>query len=720
LRKYYFSIFDFVTEINNFSGTLLAESLLNVTSILTIMGNKSTIRLRGLILGILILLSVNASFGQSGGYALYLQNANYLNHGDFVYCGSPNYGFTDKLTIACWVKWTTNPQTYVNAHSENEGMWANIITIDKHNSKDNGQFWLQHSSGNNNFEWAVQSVSSRQYIQSTTKPLQDVWYYIVGVYDGSSAGKKMILYVNGIEEASLSSGISGNIAAHSSLDRLNIGRLPNGYRLFAGCIDEIRIWKRVLDADEIRKQMFNMNTVNNTDLVSLWNMNAGIDTDVLDATTNHVDGKFYTALVDVHSFTASPYTITDGDKSWDLNTWRLSNIKTVAGNGVDETNVIDSNTTNVLTLQNAWTTTPKIDDLGTGTGMTWYGIEKSGEGSQWVISTASIGRDCKIIKTQDSSSVGWSGASLSIKISSVADNNNNLSIYFWGDIDALPVTGESYPSGITRRSNMVWGIREWGSVTSSIFISYPNIITSFNPATAILLGRTSGSSVWTQIPAVSDSVNRSFYAANLTNFNEYSIGMTEQTMPVKLESFNYSVTSNNVKLKWVTTEEINNSGYEIERSDNNGTSYSKISFVKGGGNSNGNNYSYIDSKLNMGEYKYRLKQIDYNGNYEYFYLISVVQVLSPNKFSLNQNYPNPSNPSSKIDYEIPVNGFVSIDIFDVSGRLVSKLVNEKQKAGFYSVIFNGSDLSSGVYYYRIFVKSEKDEFIKSRKLVLIK
>lgn len=684
------------------------------------MGTKLTLQLKNLILVILFIGGFNTAFCQSGGTALFLQNENYLSHGDFVYFGAKDYGFTNKLTVACWVKWTVNPGTYSNNHNENEGRWANLITIDRHNTKDNGQFWLQHSSSNANFEWAVQA-SSRKYIQSTTVPAQDVWVYLVGVYDGSSAGKTMRLYVNGIEEAYLNnSDINGNIAAFNSLLRFNIGRLPNGYRLFPGLLDEVRIWKRALVVDEIRKQMFNRNTVSTTDLVSLWNMNAGTGTDILDATTNHVDGKFYSALVDVHNYTVSPYTITDADKTWEVNSWLLCPIKTVAGDGVDETNTVTSNTLSTLIFQDPWITTPKLDDNGTGTGMTWYGIEKSGEGSQWVNSTAPIGEDCKLVKTQDSTSVGWSGASISTKISSTPDDNNNLSIYFWGNVDGLPVVSENFPTNITRRSNMVWGIREWGAVTSSVFISFPNITTNFRVGSAILLGRVSGSNTWTQVPAYKDSIARTFYAANVTTFNEYSIGMTEETNPVKLESFVHSVSGNNVKLNWVTSEEINNSGYDVERSIDNGNSYSRISFITGSGNSNGKSYSYTDTKLSTGEYKYRLKQIDYNGNFEYFNLLSTVKVASPHRYSLNQSYPNPSNPTSRIEFEIPLNAFVSIDVFDVSGRFVSSLMKEKKNAGYYTVIFNGSDLASGVYYYRIFVKSEKDEFIKSQKLVLIK
>ncbi|MDD5362568.1 MAG: T9SS type A sorting domain-containing protein [Ignavibacteria bacterium] len=676
---------------------------------------------------ILIILSIQMIFAnlypQAGGRALNLQNADYLAHGDFVYCGAPNYGLTDKLTVCAWVRWTVNPQTYVNVHSDQEGRRANIITLDRHNAKDNGQFWLQHSLNNNNFEWAVQT-DTRQNVQSSTVPQQNVWVYLTGVYDGSSTGEKLILYVNGIKEASLSGEISGNIQAlDPNSMRLNIGRLPNGYRLFAGMLDEIRIYKRALGIDEIRKQMFYKNTVDNTDLVSYWDMNQPSGTTVYDLVPiNPVNGKFYTALIDVHSLTTSPYRIFDDDKSWEVNTWLNCTIRTVAGNGVDEINNIVSNTATSLTFQNPWVTTPKLDDGGTGTGMTWFGVEKTGEVSQWVLSTASVGEDSKIIKTTDSSYVGWAGASLSVKISSVPDNSNNLSIYFWGFVDGLPVNTESVPAEMTKRSNLVWGINEWGTVTSSIFIAYPNILGNFNPSKCRLLQRTRGSNSWSYVNnVIADSVQRTFYVPEVTDFMEYSIGMTDEIMPVSMEYLNYSISGRDLILNWATNSESNNKGFEIYRSANNGKSWDLSGFVNGAGNSNIKTvYTFKDKNLSAGTYQYRLKQIDYNGNFEFFKLNSTVVISLPHNFVLKQNYPNPSNPVSKIDFELPSDSYVKIEIFDLTGRLITKLEDGKRSAGYHSVKFDGSNLSSGIYYYRLNAQSGNDNFIKTYKLVLIK
>ncbi|MCE1165684.1 MAG: T9SS type A sorting domain-containing protein [Bacteroidetes bacterium] len=90
--------------------------------------------------------------------------------------------------------------------------------------------------------------------------------------------------------------------------------------------------------------------------------------------------------------------------------------------------------------------------------------------------------------------------------------------------------------------------------------------------------------------------------------------------------------------------------------------------------------------------------------------------LIPKKYELSQNYPNPFNPTTTINYAIPQNGVVQIKIFDITGREIKSLVNETKTAGYYSITFNASDLSSGVYFYRIQAK----DFIQTKRMVLIK
>ncbi len=111
-----------------------------------------------------------------------------------------------------------------------------------------------------------------------------------------------------------------------------------------------------------------------------------------------------------------------------------------------------------------------------------------------------------------------------------------------------------------------------------------------------------------------------------------------------------------------------------------------------------------------------MKQIDFNGNFEYFNLNNEVVIGVPSSYGLSQNYPNPFNPSTKIEFQIPSDGNVSVKIFDMSGKEVSSLLNEFKSAGYYSIDFNASALSSGTYFYAI----TSNSFTATKKMVLMK
>jgi type IX secretion system substrate protein len=208
----------------------------------------------------------------------------------------------------------------------------------------------------------------------------------------------------------------------------------------------------------------------------------------------------------------------------------------------------------------------------------------------------------------------------------------------------------------------------------------------------------------------------------ITNSSGHLININNPPLPVVMSAFNSSVSRNDVKLNWTTESEINNSGFDVERtpvsSQNN---WQKIGFVAGYGTTNEQkHYALDDKKLNTGKYKYRLKQMDYNGNFAYYNLSNEVEVGKPKEFSMSQNYPNPGNPRSKIDFELPVPGKVSIKIYDLLGREVSTLINEDREAGYYSAEFDGTNLTSGVYIYRIIVEATSLNFSKTLKMLLIK
>jgi hypothetical protein len=188
-------------------------------------------------------------------------------------------------------------------------------------------------------------------------------------------------------------------------------------------------------------------------------------------------------------------------------------------------------------------------------------------------------------------------------------------------------------------------------------------------------------------------------------------------LPVEMISFNSEVSGNNVLLKWTTGSEINNAGFKVQRKTGN-ADWVDVSFVNGNGNSNvQHSYTYSDNNLQSGKYKYRLKQIDYNGNFEYHNLSSELTIGLPDNFALKQNYPNPFNPSTKIEFNLPVNGNVLLKIYDVSGKEVATLINnEFRNAGNYSVDFNAKSLASGVYFYKI----EAGSFSGIKKMMLLK
>jgi hypothetical protein len=89
---------------------------------------------------------------------------------------------------------------------------------------------------------------------------------------------------------------------------------------------------------------------------------------------------------------------------------------------------------------------------------------------------------------------------------------------------------------------------------------------------------------------------------------------------------------------------------------------------------------------------------------------------NPYSYKLYINYPNPFNPKTIIKYEIAKTGLVKINVYDLLGRLVTTLVNENKSSGIYSVAFDGSNLASGVYIYRL----ESGNFTDVKKMVLIK
>jgi len=217
-----------------------------------------------------------------------------------------------------------------------------------------------------------------------------------------------------------------------------------------------------------------------------------------------------------------------------------------------------------------------------------------------------------------------------------------------------------------------------------------------------------------------DTAKNNITVYGLTGFSRFILTDGDIPLPVELASFTADVSKRDVKLNWSTSTETNNAGFDVERKSAEGQ-WTKVANVNGNGTSNSiKNYSYNDKNLATGKYEYRLKQLDYNGQFTYFNLSSEVNVGLPTKFELSQNYPNPFNPSTKINYDLPVDSKVSIILYDITGKEVSKLVNEVKTAGYYTVAFNASNLASGMYFYRIVTEANGKNFVDTKKMMLVK
>ena len=185
-------------------------------------------------------------------------------------------------------------------------------------------------------------------------------------------------------------------------------------------------------------------------------------------------------------------------------------------------------------------------------------------------------------------------------------------------------------------------------------------------------------------------------------------------VPVELSSFTAEVANQNVTLKWSTSSEKNNQGFEIQRRGE--AEFYTIGFVEGNGTSTEiSNYAFTDNNLQLGTYYYRLKQIDFDGSSEFSNEV-MVEVTTPYSFTLNQNYPNPFNPSTNIKFNIPTSSYVNLSVYNLVGEKVGEIVNEILPAGKHNFSFDAGNLPSGIY----IAKLSAGNFNESIKMTLLK
>ena len=277
-------------------------------------------------------------------------------------------------------------------------------------------------------------------------------------------------------------------------------------------------------------------------------------------------------------------------------------------------------------------------------------------------------------------------------------------------------------SSLTEEAPALW---VWGQGTSA---DPYNNLWKLNPLTGKLLAKYRFGPLEIQTGSLSGVaggaevcvINKS--SVLLLNYQNYALVgyRIGDALPVELTSFAAQNVNNNVTITWTTATETNNHGFEVQRSTADGN-FRTITFVNGAGTSaETHNYSFTDILTEAGKYTYRLRQVDFNGHYEYSKGV-LVEVGVPAKFEVFQNYPNPFNPSTTIKYGLPAAANVTIKIYDMLGQEVKTLVSEYKNAGTFSVRWNGVNnsgdrVSGGTYICRVVSASN----VKTIKLILLK
>ncbi|MCU0646341.1 MAG: T9SS type A sorting domain-containing protein, partial [bacterium] len=191
--------------------------------------------------------------------------------------------------------------------------------------------------------------------------------------------------------------------------------------------------------------------------------------------------------------------------------------------------------------------------------------------------------------------------------------------------------------------------------------------------------------------------------------------LSDIVVPVELYSFEAFVTDDRVQLKWQTASESSNYGFEVQRS-NNGIHFEKIGFVPGAGTtSSPQGYAFDDEQNSRAVCYYRLKIFDYDGNHSFSSIVQV-NLSQPTKFHLYANYPNPFNPETTIKYDLADAKLVVIKIYNLSGKEITTLVNERQKPGSYALVWRTQNVPSGIYLCRMEAGSYRESF----KLTILK
>lgn len=548
------------------------------------------------------------------------------------------------------------------------------------------------------------------------------WNHIAATFNGTT----YLIYVNGNQV--YSSNCCSGLTPQNNAQNM-IGKLDN---YFMGKISEVRIWNTARTDAQIKENMMTVITGSETGLQAYYRMDYYDGSTLYDLTSNSRNGTLVS--LDASDWvTASPYNTWIGSESTEWSNaanWSRGTVPASADNvGLYKWNTLSNEcaVNGSYTASNFLYSSTLSSTLNSSTTINSNFI--LGKNLDLNGKTITLGSSAYLFE----SSFSLSGVSGTITTTRPLSNISSMNI---AGLGATITTASNMGSTTITR-----GHTQQGSVSNKSILRYYDIsptnntglnatltfqynvneLNGITESNLRLFKSTDNGMSWTNMGGTVNTTNKTVTLSGISGFSRWTLGDVNSPLPVNLQSFTFSVNSRNVKLYWTTSSEQNNEGFYVERCLNNGNTYfdwQNIGYIKGNGNTNFPSHYFIeDVNLNTGIYKYRIKQVDYNHSFEYHYLNSDIEIAIPKKFTLSQNYPNPFNPSTKIDFSLPVDTEVSLIIYDISGKEIVRLLNNKLlKADYYTEVFNALNLPSGIYFYKLLC----DKYTASRKFLLIK
>ena len=566
------------------------------------------------------------------------------------------------------------------------------------------------------------------------------WYHVAGTIDWDGSDITLKIYVNGVLENTQTYTGSSYQMSFDSVTDLFIGTNydgvppggPSHLREFDGKIDEIRIWKDVRTADEIREYMFKPIDCTDTDLVAYYNFDQTSGTDLPDYSGSGNDGTL-TNMTDADwvSCTAFNTWLNTSSTTWSTATNWSRGSAPASGDNVGivnytgEPDISGSPTFNHLYLGSGIGTSLSSGMTVNGNLLLDKDLDLNGQ-------TVSLGSSATLL--EGNGCIGGSSGQIQTtrNLSDIDEDVAGLGagITEDGDLGSCTIVRKHAAPG-SSAIERVYQITTTNSPSSATLVfHYDDSELNGLTESSLKLFKSSDGSSWTE--QSSSTVNTTDNTITLTGINAFSHWTaapsgTESALSIALLGFTGKSSEQGIRLSWSTASETQNQGFIIEKRIKGDENWLRIAdylnktgLLGHGTTSENHSYAFCDRDIVPGmTYEYRLADVDHSGTVTWH---PVLEVPVPEgsmddlEFSLKSIYPNPFNPSTKIRLHYAEACNSTVSVYNVHGELVERLVDGYMDAGRYDLSWNAGHLPSGVYV----VKMVVGDFFESKKVVLMK